>query len=451
MGNAVDTTTTSAHASFGGATLSGADILNLDIKPTGEYDANFTLATPSFTAPATAASGYYTGTLTSNTIQGNGLLRPNNPGVGTLTFTGQPAVNDTFTVGAVTYKAVAALTGAADEVLIGANLAATIANLIGAIGAASTGGQASGTTYGAGTVANTLATATAGNTASSLNLTATAAALGVAVATTTTSAHAAFSAAVLTAPISTAIEPPSVPLMSQLSWGPAGSTLPARSFQWTVNLTNSIRNGGEGAPADANDSYTTAQVLAGLVQAADASAAIAGLGTASTYDVGTSPGDVIALDAITGLLPAVDGSQLLNLPEPSLLHINPESTGATTPGTGAFTTLSAVTLHIGDGTATFNDSDGFHFNSTINVAGGGSFQQAVTATNGTFSGNLIASGYLSSDGGAVYSDGEGNLTAPNLIAGSFVTSSNAHVFGRRRIWPKWLYDSRWTGRIVLSH
>ena len=82
-GNTVATTTTSAHASFGGATLSGADILNLDIKPTGEYDANFTFVTPTFTAPANPANGCYTGTLTTSSSAGNTLLDPNNPGGGT--------------------------------------------------------------------------------------------------------------------------------------------------------------------------------------------------------------------------------------------------------------------------------------------------------------------------------------------------------------------------------
>ena len=60
----------------------------------------------------TPATGYYTGTLTSNTIQGNTLLDPNNPAKGSFTFTAQPTAADTFTVGTITYKAVAALTGA---------------------------------------------------------------------------------------------------------------------------------------------------------------------------------------------------------------------------------------------------------------------------------------------------------------------------------------------------
>lgn len=73
---------------------------------------------------------------------------------GVRTFTAQPAANDTEDIAGQTYTYKAALTGAANEILIGATLAATQANLVGAIEASSTGGQAAGTTYGVGTAAN---------------------------------------------------------------------------------------------------------------------------------------------------------------------------------------------------------------------------------------------------------------------------------------------------------
>ena len=56
---------------------------------------------------------------------------------------------------------------------------------------------------------------------------------------------------------------------------------------------------------------------------------ISGLGTAATQDVGTSNGNVVQLDS-TGL-PAVDGSQLTNLPSSPLFYsIVSETTTART-------------------------------------------------------------------------------------------------------------------------
>ena len=78
-GNAVATSTTSAHASFGAATLVGGEVLSLDIKPQGEYDlTTVTLPSPDFIAPANIATGYYTGTMTTNTTEAIALLDPNN-------------------------------------------------------------------------------------------------------------------------------------------------------------------------------------------------------------------------------------------------------------------------------------------------------------------------------------------------------------------------------------
>lgn len=66
---------------------------------------------------------------------------------GLFTFTGNPANNDTITVDGVTYTFKTALTPAANEVLIGATLYATIDNAI----AAASGADGSGTLYGANT------------------------------------------------------------------------------------------------------------------------------------------------------------------------------------------------------------------------------------------------------------------------------------------------------------
>jgi hypothetical protein len=69
---------------------------------------------------------------------------------GTVTFSGNPSNNDTVTLGSRVYTYKTALTGAADEILIGANVTAHAANLKAAVN-----GQAgAGTTYGTGTVAH---------------------------------------------------------------------------------------------------------------------------------------------------------------------------------------------------------------------------------------------------------------------------------------------------------
>lgn len=120
---------------------------------------------------------------------------------GLLTFTAQPANNETVTIGATTYTFKTTLsTGptVANEILRGADAAASVANLIGAINAASSGGQSAGTTYGTGTTANASVTAAAG-AGTSVALTAkTAGVAGNSVATTETSTVGSFANATLT-------------------------------------------------------------------------------------------------------------------------------------------------------------------------------------------------------------------------------------------------------------
>ena len=75
----------------------------------------------------------------------------------TLTSTGTaPANNDTVTIGSRTYTFKTTLTGAANEVLIGASAAAALDNLKSAINATA----GAGTTYGTGTTAHADVTAT---------------------------------------------------------------------------------------------------------------------------------------------------------------------------------------------------------------------------------------------------------------------------------------------------
>lgn len=84
-----------------------------------------------------------------------------------------------------------------------------------------------------------------------------------------------------------------------------------------------------GSPQGTTKKVTVANLMAAApVQTSD-------LGTAASKNVGTSNGNVVELDA-TGL-PAVDGSQLLNLPSPDVdTPLNTALRGTTNPHIGAY-------------------------------------------------------------------------------------------------------------------
>lgn len=74
--------------------------------------------------------------------------------VGSLSFLGNPAADETVTVGTISYKFVSELS-AANDVLIGTTVSATVQNLVAAIN----GADGVGVVYGTGTAANAKATA----------------------------------------------------------------------------------------------------------------------------------------------------------------------------------------------------------------------------------------------------------------------------------------------------
>jgi len=92
----------------------------------------------------------------SDTLTG-GAFTASAVATGTLTATGAPVATNTATVNGQVYTFVAALTGAANEVLVGGTEALSLSNLAAAINATSGG---AGVAYGTGTVANTAVTAT---------------------------------------------------------------------------------------------------------------------------------------------------------------------------------------------------------------------------------------------------------------------------------------------------
>jgi len=107
----------------------------------------------------------------------------------TLSAIANPTATKAVSVGGTTYTFVAALSGAANEVLVGANAAATLGNLASAVNASAGAGVA----YGVGTVANANVKATA-NSDGTLTFTALVAGVGGnALTSTTTDANLGFS------------------------------------------------------------------------------------------------------------------------------------------------------------------------------------------------------------------------------------------------------------------
>jgi len=108
-------------------------------------------ASGTLTQAAGAAAVAATDTLTGGAFTASAVA------TGTLTATGAPVATNTATVNGQVYTFVAALTGAANEVLVGGTEALSLSNLAAAINATSGG---AGVAYGSGTLANTAVTAT---------------------------------------------------------------------------------------------------------------------------------------------------------------------------------------------------------------------------------------------------------------------------------------------------
>lgn len=158
-------------------------------------------ANASASAAIKASAGRVAGIIVNSHT--NGTLRLNDGASGstsagvkatqTLTASGVFSAGETVTIGDKTYRFVTALTGAANEVLIGANAAASLDNLKSAINA--TAGE--GSTYGTGTVANPNVTATTNTDTTQVVEAYRVGTYGNSIATTETCANASWGAATL--------------------------------------------------------------------------------------------------------------------------------------------------------------------------------------------------------------------------------------------------------------
>jgi flagellar hook protein FlgE len=164
LAGAIDLSSTGGQAA--GTTYSSLTGLNGAVTATGSNATTLTLQ-----AIATGVGGNSLGTSTNWTTGTFGGTDLSGGGVGvaatgTLTVPSPlPVQGQTVTIGGTTYTFENSITGAsaANTVQIGTDVTSTLANLVGAINASSTGGQAAGTTYGPGTFANTQVSATASN------------------------------------------------------------------------------------------------------------------------------------------------------------------------------------------------------------------------------------------------------------------------------------------------
>jgi hypothetical protein len=222
-----------------------------------------------------------TDTLTSNNTNvsvNNTVVTGNLYASTTLTSDGNvPSNNDTVTLGSTTYTYKTTLTGVANEVLIGVTTTSALANLKSAINQSS----GRGTTYGNGTVANTLASASSTSTPATklkvisiLNGTG-----GNSTTTTTTATHLSFTGSTLSGGTNVTY------LFVSSVVNPYDVLIGANADASLTNLSNAINAGTGsgtlyGTGTDANPLVSAGTVTAHAI-------VISALGSGSVYNTTT--------------------------------------------------------------------------------------------------------------------------------------------------------------------
>ncbi len=209
---------------------------------------------------------------------------------------------------------------------------------------------------------------------------------------------------------------------------------------------------GTSAAGDDSRIVGAAQKASNLADLADAAASRSnlGLGTAATKNVGVGANNVVQLDA-SGLLPALDGSQLINVPTSVSNVIG--TLGVDHGGTGA-TTLGVGQILVGNGTSPVSLSSNLFWDIANGRLGVGTsspsnkitiscaLNDGLKITDGTYGAFLGPSGF----GGIAL----GTQTNHNLIfftnnneQGRLDTSGNLSAYGSAR--SPIFYDSNNTG------
>jgi hypothetical protein len=186
------------------------------------------------------------------------------------------------------------------------------------------------------------------------------------------------------------------------------------TFQFAVNLKHQVYSGDESTPTPATPTYPAAAAVATAVaQAAAAATAIAALGTAASADTGTAAGDVVALQNVGGVakLPAVDGSQLTNLPgSGSSIGLYPGLTGLILTG------YSSGNVYFTQAAAPYGGQ------ATYLLGGSPSTVQYASFAYGAYSENYIVDGTaMTSDSGPSFTlDSLAGLTIQNFAAATYL-------------------------------
>ncbi len=335
------------------------------------------------TLPAATASG----TLTQGSTGGAAAAA-------TLTFAAQPTALDTVTVGSSTYTFVAALSGTptANEVLRGANQAASQANLVAAVNGAAGGG----TTYGTPTVANTSASAAVAGATVVFTALASGAA-GNTIASTEAGSNTSFGAATFAGGVTGTLAIPSNG--DTVSIG--GTTYTFRTTLTASTTANEVLIGGSESTALAN--------LAAAVNL--------GGGGGTTYgSLTVANANVTALAGATSIVFSAKVSGIAGN------AITSTSTG-TAPGTFGGTTLSGGTAGGGTlGVAAPNDtvSVGATTYTFVSALNGTANQVLIGSTNSASLAHLAAAVNGSAGAGTTYGIG----TVANASASATATGTS---------------------------
>jgi flagellar hook protein FlgE len=396
-----------------------AAAINLGAGSGTAYSSN-TLANGVVSAPASTAttitlqaiqSGAAGDSLAATTTWGAGLLTAGNltGGVDALAAASTlmvpppalPHTGDTVAIGGTTYTFVANLSAltAPDDVLIGSDVPSTLANLAGAINAATTGGQAAGLTYGPGTVANPKVTATATPTTVNLQAIPVGTAGNGTISTSTTWASGAFGAPDLAGGVSAVAANGSYTLPVALPAAGQTVTIGASTYTFVASAAALTAAGDVLIGADVQSALAN---LAGAINAASGNGQGAGL----TYGPGTAANTAVTATGSTA----------------STLSLQAISSGTGGNSTATTTTWTAGSFGAGDLTGgtdagTYSDSIMVYdslgnshvltFNFTKGASGQWNYQITIPGADvgATSASQVVATGTLEFDP-------SGNLISP---------------------------------------
>ena len=336
-----------------------------------------------------------------------------------------PSAGQTVDVGGTTYTfvATAAALTAPGDVLIGADVQSTLANLAGAINASSANGQGAGITYASGTAANASVTAT-GSTATTVTLQAIP--IGTAgnnsITTSTNWTGGSFGAADLAGGVDAAEATGAYTVPIPLPT--AGQTVTVGASTYTFVATTAALT----APGDVLIGADVQSTLANLAAAINASPT----GSGTTYATGTAANTSVTATGTTSstlTLQAIQSGTASNSTATSTNWTGGSfGAGDLTGGTDAGTFSDSIMVY-----DSLGDSHVLSFNFTKSSAGDWNYQITIPAADVGATGNpqVVASGTLQFGAdGSLISPGANvqGITITGLADGAKTMSLNWNLF-----------------------